>query len=200
MNQKAKAILDYWFGDLDQTPEYFQKRMPFWFMGGKSVDATIKKRFEKDVIKAVNGEYAEWEKSPRECLALIILLDQFSLNLYREAPRSYDQSKLAIPIAKRMIQKKTHLLLTPIERIFVYLPFEHGENMKSQNLSLKLFAELAKAAPPYAKAQFLGTLDYAKRHARVVKRYGRFPDRNEVYGRSNTPAEIRFLASDQAPF
>ena len=68
----------------------------------------------------------QWEQSPREGLALIILLDQFSLNLYREEPQSYDQSKLAIPIARRMIQKQMHLLLTPIERCFLYLPFEHS--------------------------------------------------------------------------
>ena len=200
MHKRAKAVLDYWFGDLDQTPEYFAKRMPFWFNGGKKVDAYIKKHFEKDLIKAVNGEYKDWEKTPREGLALVILLDQFSLNLYREKPRSYEQSLLAIPIADRMIKKKLHYLVTPIERAFLYLPFEHGESLKYQARSIKLFTKLYRESPKYSKKQFAGTLDYAKRHASVVRDFGRFPDRNEVFGRDNTPAEVRFLASKRAPF
>jgi uncharacterized protein (DUF924 family) len=99
-----------------------------------------------------------------------------------------------------MIKQKFHLMLTPIERVFIYLPFEHGETARYQKKSVALFKELAKAAAPYAKAEFLSTYDYAKRHARVVKLYGRFPDRNEVYGRKSTKAEEKFLASAQAPF
>ncbi len=200
MNNRAKEILTYWFGDLDQSPEYFAERMPFWFMGGKKVDDEIRKRFEKDLVLAARGGLNSWESSPRETLALIVLLDQFSLNLYREQPRSYDQSRLAIPIARRAIQKKLHLLLTPIERCFVYLPFEHSERLKDQELSVSLFRELWKEAPAYAKTTFAGTLDYAKRHAWVVRKFGRFPDRNEVYGRTSSPAEMRFLSSDRAPF
>jgi uncharacterized protein (DUF924 family) len=192
--------LDYWFGDLDQTPEYFADRMPFWFMGGPKVDAHIRKHFGRDLVKAMKGEYSAWEKAPREALALIVLLDQFSLNLHREQPRSYDQSKLAIPIAERLIRAKLHRLLTPIERAFVYLPFEHGETLRHQERSVALFRELHREAPRYAKPTFAGTLNYALRHARVVRRYGRFPDRNEVYGRKSTPAELKFLASDRAPF
>jgi uncharacterized protein (DUF924 family) len=200
MHPRAKAVLDYWFGDLEQTPEYFKKRMPFWFFGGEKVDAYIRRHFEKDVIKAARGGYKAWERSPREALALIVLLDQFSLNLYREQPRSYDQSKLALPIADRMIQKRLHLLLTPIERAFVYLPYEHGESMKHQTKSVRLFSELHRQSPAYAKAQFAGMLDYAKRHSRVVREFGRFPDRNDVYGRESSPRELRFLASPRAPF
>jgi uncharacterized protein (DUF924 family) len=200
MDKRAKTILDYWFGDLDQSPEYFAQRMPFWFNGGKKVDATIRRRFGQDLKAAVRGDFRHWERSPREALALIVLLDQFSLNLYREKPQSYDQSRLALPIARRLIQKRMHRLLTPVERCFVYLPFEHSENLKDQATSVALFTELWREAPAYAKKEFAGTLDYAKRHARVVRKYGRFPDRNDVYGRENTPSEDRFLASDQAPF
>lgn len=200
MDQRAKQILDYWFGDLDQSPGYFAIKMPFWFMGGKKVDDYIRKHFESDLNAAVRGDLKHWEQTPRESLAVIVLLDQFSLNLFREKPKSYDQSKLAIPIANRMIQKKMHRMLTPIERCFVYLPFEHSEKIKDQDRSVALFTELWKEVPSYAKKEFAGTLDYAKRHMRVVKKYGRFPDRNEVYGRTNKPEEQRFLASDQAPF
>lgn len=200
MHPRAKAVLDYWFGDLEQTPEYFKMRMPFWFFGGKKVDAYIKRHFERDVSIAVRGEYKAWERSPREALALIILLDQFSLNLYREQPQSYDQSALALPIADRMIQKKLHMLLTPIERSFLYLPYEHSESLRYQNKSVKLFTELCRVSPAYTKAQFAGMLEYAKRHAVVVKKFRRFPDRNDVYGRESSAAEVRFLASPRAPF
>ncbi len=200
MHKNAKAILEYWFGDLEHTPEYFAKRFPFWFNGGKRVDAEIRRRFGKDLRRAVAGEYRNWEKTPKESLALIILLDQFSLNLHREKPASYDQSRLAIPVADRLIRSKTHRLLTPIERAFVYLPYEHSEKLSDQLRSVRLYTELAREAPGYAKGAFANTLDYAKRHYTVVRDFGRFPDRNEVYGRISTAREERFLKSKRAPF
>jgi uncharacterized protein (DUF924 family) len=105
MSTQAKKILDYWFGDLSQTPQYFRERNKLWFMGGKKVDDYIRKTFEKELDNAVQGQLKSWEDSPDSALALIILLDQFSLNLYRETPRSYTQSELAIPISRRITEQ-----------------------------------------------------------------------------------------------
>lgn len=202
LDSKARGILDYWFGDLAQTPEYFKSRNKLWFMGGEKVDAHIRKHYEADVVRATLGEHDDWLESPRGCLALIILLDQFSLNLYREQPRSYRQSELAIPITRRIITRGWEKELTEVERVFVYLPLEHSELLPDQEEAVRHFEKLAASVPartPLREAME-DYLDYARRHERVVRKYGRFPDRNEVFGRTSTPEEEAFLASDEAPF
>jgi uncharacterized protein (DUF924 family) len=193
-------VLDYWFGDLDHTPRYFSERNRLWFGGGEQVDGEIRERFAGDLRLAVEGRLADWEATPRGSLALIVLLDQFSLNLYREQPPSYLQSALAIPLTGRLVEQGLIWTLTPAERVFAYLPLEHSEKLEDQDRSVALFEDLARAAPPSLRSAMLSYLDYAERHRRVVQRFGRFPDRNEVFGRQSTPEELRFLASDEAPF
>jgi uncharacterized protein (DUF924 family) len=204
LDPRAKAVLDFWFRDLDHTQAYFLERTPFWFGDGgeesNKTDAYIRTHFEALLAEAVEGKLHHWEQSPKGRLALIVLLDQFSLNLYREEPRSYEYSAMAIPIAERMIAQDFDQTLSFAEKIFLYLPFEHGESIAHQFKSVALFEQLLQSVPMYLKAEFEGFLDYAVRHAVVVKKYGRFPDRNAVFGRKNTPEEDSFLASDQAPF
>lgn len=200
IDPRAQSVLDYWFGDLNLTDRYFKERSSLWFMGGPKVDIEIRRKFGVLLDLAVRGQLREWQKTPKGCLALIILLDQFSLNLYREKPASYIQSSQAIPIANRMIQSGMAWTLTPAEMVFVYLPLEHSEKLSDQVKSVALFRDLAKGAPKAYRKATDEFLDYAIRHFRVVKRFGRFPDRNAVFGRASTPAEVKFLASDQAPF
>jgi uncharacterized protein (DUF924 family) len=197
---RAKAVLEYWFGDLDHTPSYFKARNRLWFGGESATDEFIRASFERDLIEAAAGRLAAWAATPRGTLALIVLLDQFSLNLYREQPRSYDQSALAIPLARQLVDTELERTLTPAERVFVYLPFEHSETPADQELSVALYERLAREAPRSLAPIMDSYLDYARRHHRVVARYGRFPDRNEVYGRPSRPEELEFLASDAAPF
>src|SRR4051812_20975569 len=102
MDPRAKAILDYWFGDLNLSPKYFKKRNKQWFMGGPKVDQYIRETFGMDLNAAVDLKLENWKTNPKEALALIILLDQFSLNLFREEPESYEQSEMFIPISKMM--------------------------------------------------------------------------------------------------
>ena len=204
LDPRAKTILDYWFGSLDHTPEYFKERNRLWFGNGGpeslKTDEYIRSHFEPTLIEAVEGKLGDWEASPKGCLALIVLLDQFSLNLYREQPRSYEQSALAVRIADHMMEQGFHQTLTFAERVFLYLPFEHGESIESQFKSVALFEQMAGQAPEYLKPVMKDYLDFAVRHAVVVKKFGRFPDRNEVFGRKSTPEEEAFLASDAAPF
>lgn len=200
IDPRAQSVLDYWFGNLDLTDLYFKEKTPFWFVGGPKVDAEIRKKFASLLALAVRGRLRHWQKTPKGCLALIILLDQFSLNLHREKPASYIQSRQAIPITNRMIRLGMDWTLTPAERVFVYLPLEHSEKLEDQEKSVALFRDLARSAPKAYRKTANGFLDYAVRHYRVVKKFGRFPDRNEVFGRVSTSAELRFLVSDQAPF
>jgi len=204
LDPRAKTILDYWFGSLDHTLEYFKERNRLWFGNGGpeslKTDEYIRSHFEATLIEAVDGKLRHWEQTPKGCLALIVLLDQFSLNLYREQPRSYEQSAMAIRIADQTIERGFHQTLTFAERVFLYLPFEHGESIENQFKSVALFEQMANQAPEYLKVVMKNYLDFAARHAVVVKKYGRFPDRNAVFGRPNTPEEEAFLASDAAPF
>ncbi len=197
---RAAAVLDYWFGDLDQTPKYFARRNTLWFGGDKRVDEQVRQSFESDLEDAVAGRLGSWDETPKGTLALIVLLDQFSLQLYREEPRSYEQAALAVPIAERALSRGWDWALTPAERVFLYLPFEHAEDLAHQDRSVELFDSLSRGAPPELRAVMADYHHWAVRHRRVVARFGRFPDRNEVFGRPSTAEELAFLASDEAPF
>ena len=198
--ERAAAILEYWFGDLDQTPSYFARRNTLWFGADKRVDDHIRQNFEGDLDDAVAGKLDSWDESPKGALARIVLLDQFSLQLYREEPRSYEQAALALPIAEGVIARGWEFVLTPAERIFLYLPFEHAEDLPHQDRSVELYESLVRGAPPELLPAMTDAHHWAVRHRRVVARFGRFPDRNEVFGRPSTAEELAFLASDEAPF
>lgn len=200
MNAQAKAILEYWLGDLEHTPEYFQARMRRWFMGGRAVDEEIRGRFLNQVELAGKNGLEDWKSSPREALALVILLDQLSLNFYRDEARGYELSERAIPVAKQILKNGWDFALTPAEKIFLYMPLEHSESLADQEECVAHFTKLTKEACPELKGVMQGSLDYAKRHLAVVKRFGRFPHRNKALGRESRPEEIEFLSSKEAPF
>ena len=200
MNTEATRVLDYWFGGLDHTSAWFGERMRLWFMGGRKVDAEIRDRFAILVERAEAGALASWLEAPREALALVVLLDQFALNIYRNEARGYRCSEAAIPVAKTILAHGWEAVLSPAERIFLYMPLEHSEILADQELCLERFGALAASVPPELAEVMKASLDYAERHLRVVKRFGRFPHRNEALGRVSTEAEIAFLASPEAPF
>lgn len=200
MHAKAKEALDYWFGDLDHTPAYFGERSRLWFMGGKKVDEEIRKRFGAEVELAGTGNLDAWRETPRGSLALVVLLDQFALNVHRNEAKGYLLSEMAIPIAKEILAKGWEFALTPAEKTFVYMPLEHSEDMADQELCVAKFRKMVEQAPGELKEILQGSLDYAERHMRVVKRFGRFPHRNEALKRKSSPEEIAFLASSEAPF
>lgn len=202
-----EKIHRYWFGDLSETADYFQERSALWFGGSPEIDAEIEVLFQGTLDRAIlpgdsglEPEFAKWAETPKGAIALIVLVDQFALQLYREKPESYNRSALVVPVAKEVIARGFERSYTISERLFLYLPFEHAENVQDQELSVRCFEKLAADAKGDAKEPAHGFLDYAVRHANVVKRFGRFPDRNAVYGRPDTEEEKLFLASDEAPF
>lgn len=199
-NGAMKALLDYWFGDLDHTPAYFKARNKLWFMGGTEVDAEITKLFGAHLDRAARGELDAWASTPKGLLALIVLLDQISLGAHRDQREGFLLSERSLPLAHSMVNRGWHETLSPAERIFVYLPFEHSELLADQERSVGLFTTLALAAPPELKKIFQGNLDYALRHRRVVQRFGRFPHRNSALERNSTEEEVAFLHSNEAPF
>ena len=195
LEDRAEAILRFWFGDpADPQGEYGQQR-PVWFKKDPAFDATIRQRFLADYDQAVSGALGDWRYAPRTCLALVLLLDQFPRNLFRGSAQSFASDRAALATAYHALDQSYDQQVLPVERVFFYLPLEHSENLADQDRSVALVQSLHAAHPG-----FESTLDYALRHREVIQRFGRFPHRNEVLGRATTAAEASFLQQPGSRF
>jgi uncharacterized protein (DUF924 family) len=189
-----KDVLDYWFGDPAATPDYFEARNRLWFGGAEETDEHIRRHFGADIERAERGELDSWEARPESCLALIVLLDQFSMNIERDTRRCYERSARAIPIAARAIDRGFDRQVHFAQRGFFYLPFEHSERISDQRRALELYRSLRDEAPAELREVAESYLHYAQLHFEVIEKHGRFPGRNEAFGRESTPAELQYLA------
>lgn len=195
MSDRQNAILTFWFGDpCDPQSDYGQQRKA-WFQKDLAFDAQIRQRFLTDYERAVVGECDRWANTPHGTLALILVFDQFPRNLFRSDPRSFATDPQALALARHAVDQGWDRALLPVERLFIYLPFEHSETLADQHQSVALFEELVQTAP-----ELESTLDYAYRHREVIARFGRFPHRNDVLGRATTPAEAEFLTRPGSRF
>lgn len=185
---RAHAVLDFWFG-APGSLEYGKSRAA-WFKKSDAFDADIRARFLPLYEHAAAGHCADWQESPLTLLALIIVLDQFPRNLFRESPRAFATDAAALAAARRITEQGWHLRLNRVERQFCYLPFEHAEAIEAQRECMRLFGELGDAE----------LLEWARRHHDIIARFGRFPHRNAVLGRASTPEEIEFLKQPGSSF
>lgn len=185
-------ILDFWFeGDRASTREK-------WFRRDDAFDTSIRDRFADVTGRAATGALDSWAETPDGALALLIALDQFPRNLYRASARAFTADAHARRIARTVVLGRgIDVALSINERIFLYLPFEHSEDMADQDLSVALFEGMRDH--PAARAPG-STIDYAWRHWRVIRRFGRFPHRNAALGRDSTPEERTYLAEPGAGF
>lgn len=190
----AQEVLDFWFLP-KADPGYGQPRGE-WFRKDERFDAAIRTRFGARIEDAVAGGLTQWDALGAEgTLARILLLDQFTRNAYRGTPGSFAGDALALAASERLVDSGAHLALTPVQRQFAYLPFEHAENARMQERSVELFSALAQEHDGFAEV-----LDYAHRHRGVIARFGRFPHRNAILGRASTPEELAFLAQPGSGF
>ncbi|MDB5412342.1 MAG: hypothetical protein JWR10_677 [Rubritepida sp.] len=184
-------ILEFWFAEGPHTDR------PVWFKRDDAFDAAIRERFGALVVPAREGALDSWTVTPAGALALVLLLDQLPRNMFRGSPEAFASDAHALRIARRLVREGTDRAMTPTQRRFLYLPFEHAESREAQDLSVALFEGLrdipAQAAPG-------GGIDYAWRHWHVVRRFGRFPHRNAVLGRESTAKELTYLAQPGAGF
>lgn len=185
-------VLDFWFG-APESPERGRPRQ-CWFAKSDAFDAEIRDRFLGLHGRAAAGKLSRWESTPLAALALAVVLDQFSRNMFRGQARAFASDALALCVARRMAEQGFDRLLRPVERWFAYLPFEHAEDLAAQRRSLALFGSLAW------DADSAGSIDYAHKHYVIIARFGRFPHRNGVLGRQSTPAEVEFLAQPGSSF
>ena len=189
----ADAVLDFWFGAPGSMEHGTFREL--WFTKSDATDHQIAQRFGALIERALRGELADWEAQADSALAQILLLDQFTRNALRGTPRAFAGDARALAAASAMVGRRQDEALPPIQRSFVYMPFEHAESMIAQDEAVRLFTRLAAAAP-----ELDHMLDYAQRHREVVRRFGRFPHRNAILGRRDTPEEIAFLQQPGSRF
>ena len=187
-------VLAFWFGD-GKLDEATIKR---WFVRDAAFDAQVREKFGELHAEISAGKHMSWMESARGELATVIVLDQFSRNLYRDDARAFRNDGRALAIADNLYHSGRAKTLTPAERMFVLMPYQHAEDMQYQRIGVAEYEKLA--AEPDAPPQLAGALDFAKRHAAIIERFGRFPHRNEVLGRESTPEERAFLEQPGSRF
>lgn len=188
----VQSLLDFWFGK-PGSAEYGRFRES-WFRRDPAFDAGIRDAFLPEVESALAGGHAALEEDPRGSLALCLLLDQFPRNLFRNDARAFAGDSRALRVADAAIGKGWDRSLLPVQRVFLYLPFEHSEALEDQRRALDLFADL-RVFPGLRE-----TFPYAVRHLEIIARFGRFPHRNAALGRATTAEEARFLTEPNSSF
>ncbi len=194
---RVDDILKYWFGHVEQSLLPSSDRMHIWFSADTTIDDEMRSKFSYDLEKAVLGELSDWEQDARGTLALIILLDQFSRRIYRDTPLAFAQDHRALDLCLHGIEKQHDHVISLIERAFFYFPLTRSENVDIQATSIRAYKILLDLSFPEVKSVFENLLEYALKQFDIIKRFGRFPDRNKVLGRSSTKEEIKFLSEEQ---
>ncbi len=189
---RVDQILDFWFGRPDESD--YGKQRSFWFNKKPEFDQEVRTRYGSDYEKAIAGQLDHWRDAPRSCLALILLLDQFPRNMFRGTAQAFASDPQALSVAQHAVANGFDQGLLTVQRWFVYLPFEHSENLAHQRQSTELFATLSNDSDSVA------TIDYAVRHRLVIERFGRFPHRNKILGRATTLEEAEFLKQPGSSF
>ncbi len=187
---RAVQVLSFWFG----AENDYGSRRKEWFRKDAAFDAEIEARFRALHEEAARGDLEPWKRGVGDCLALIVLLDQFPRNMFRGSARAFSSDGRALDAARHALAMRYDLEMLPVERMFTYLPFEHSEALEDQLLCLGLMRPLE---------EFEETKDvypYAVRHHEIIARFGRFPHRNEALGRPSTPEELEFLKQPGSGF
>lgn len=190
MNVVPADVLDFWFG----APPW--SRREAWFRKSEAFDAQVRRRFGEAVETALAGLLpAVWQVSPAGRFAQVLMLDQFTRNIFRGSARAFAGDARALHLALALLDEHADRAMVPLQRWFLYLPLEHAEDLALQDRSVALFAALAAQEPELADA-----LDYAERHRDVIRRFGRFPHRNAALERSSSDDELAYLQQPGAGF
>jgi len=174
--------------------------MDMWFSEDPVFDHEIEKEFADDVEAACAGNLNHWAAESHGRLALIILIDQFRRNIHRNTAEAFSNDRLALKLCVEGAMEKKDRGLTPIQRVFFYMPLQHAESRKVQAKSLELYNRLAEAVSPTYRETFLTVAQFAELHKDIIDRFGRFPHRNKLLNRENTAEEAEYLAGDSPDF
>jgi uncharacterized protein (DUF924 family) len=190
MTEDIEAVLDFWFGELDDTGMPRRERGSLWFRKDPATDRRIREGFGVHVERALDGELESWAGRDRGLVALVLLLDQFPRNLFRDSPRAFSGDSRALALAQDHIAAGHHRRLPAVHQAFLFMPLEHSEDLDAQEECVTLFRELEDITGLPLLGDFLR---YAEAHRDVIARFGRFPHRNALLGRESTPEELDYL-------
>lgn len=176
-----QQILDFWFEEIEPA---------YWWKKDDVFDALLMERFAEIHASACRCELSEWRRQPAGRLAEVIVLDQFSRNMFRGSALAFANDAMALTLAQEAIACGADQALTPTQRVFLYMPFMHSESLQIHELAVELFRSSGKP----------GNLDFELKHKRIIEKFGRYPHRNEVLGRQSTAEEIKFLTQPGSSF
>ena len=176
-----QTVIKFWFEEIDQS---------LWWSKNEEFDRLIIERFSNIHAKAIRCEFFDWRQSAEGRLAEIIVLDQFSRNMYRDSPLSFAYDPLSLALSQEAISVGADKVLSPVQRSFLYFPFMHSESLKIHEVAMGL----------YKNNGIQSNLDFEIKHLQIIKRFGRYPHRNKVLGRISTDEEIEFLEQPGSSF
>jgi len=197
---RIEAILAFWFKEQQLTAPQIDGRMDVWFGEDPVFDEEVAQKFADDVENASEGRLEHWAQEPQGRLALILLLDQFRRNIYRNQAEAFALDKAALKLCVEGAMEKKDKGLTPIQRAFFYMPLQHSESRKVQKKSVEIYSRLSEAVSATYRETFETIAQFAQLHADIVEQYGRFPHRNTILKRQNSPEEDEYLAGDAPSF
>jgi len=179
--QDYRTVLDFWFVEL--KPEQ-------WWKKDATLDALIRDRFAGLHQQACQAELFDWRASAEGALAEVIVLDQFSRNIYRDTPAAFSSDVMALVLAQSAVEKHFDQVLSPVQRSFLYLPFMHSESAVIHQVAMALYNSLGLP----------GNLEFEIKHKAIIDRFGRYPHRNQILGRPSTEEEKQFLTQPGSSF
>jgi uncharacterized protein (DUF924 family) len=190
---RIRHVLDFWFRP-ENDPMHLQPR-PEWFRKDAAFDASIRDGFGTLIEEALAGRIDDWSSTEQGTVARIVVLDQFTRNVFRDTARAFAGDAQALAAAKALVASGRDRVLPAAHRMFVYLPFEHAEDLGLQDECVRLMQALGAA-----DGRFGDLVGYAEKHRVIIRRFGRFPHRNALLGRSSTPDELEFLKQPGSSF
>lgn len=176
-----QQIIEFWFEEI--TPEQ-------WWKKDEVFDALLIERFSEIHDSASRGELFEWRKHPEGRLAEIIILDQFSRNMFRDTPRAFATDPMSLALSQEAVSRGVDRELTPVQRSFLYMPYMHSESLQIHEVAVELFSTNG----------IQNNLDFELSHKRIIERFGRYPHRNDILGRASTAEEIEFMTQPGSSF
>ena len=188
-----EEVRHFWFEDACTSPASLARHQARWFAPSDQVDRDIEKRFGALPDAVRSGALSYRPDDAHDLLTVILILDQFPRHIYRNTPQAFAYDQQARAISGAMIEKSIFQVLTPVEQVFVFLPFEHSETLSDQLLSVQLHETLLQQAPQSYRSFLENGLDFARRHHSIIKRFGRFPHRNAILNRGTNREEDGFL-------
>ena len=200
MTAPWQPLLEWWFGSAQAPSDVAADKGKLWFGKHDRQDLEAQTRFGDWVEQALAGGLTDWAQRPDGWLALVLLLDQLPRMIYRDSPKAFFGDLRAQALVAQGIAADFDRQLQPIQRVFIYMVFEHCENLAVQNEAVSRYIDLVNQQPEGDQALFTDYLNYAEKHQKVIARFGRFPHRNAVLGRDSTAEELAFLSGPGSRF